>query len=41
MPGPLAVLKLFLIWVLVLFVGATGAHRIAKRAVRRDGEDLS
>jgi multicomponent Na+:H+ antiporter subunit G len=41
MPGPLAVLKLFLIWVLVLLAGATGAHLIAKRAVRRDGEDLS
>jgi multicomponent Na+:H+ antiporter subunit G len=41
MPNPLAVLKLFLIWVLVLLAGATGAHLIAKRAVRRDGEDLS
>jgi multicomponent Na+:H+ antiporter subunit G len=41
MPNLLAVLKLFLIWVLVLLAGATGAHLIAKRAVRRDGEDLS
>ncbi len=41
MPNLLAVLKLALIWVLVLLAGATGAHLIAKRAVRRDGEDLS
>lgn len=32
-------LKLLLIWVLVLGAGATGAHLIAKRAVRGDGED--
>lgn len=32
-------LKLVLIWVLVLMAGATGAHLIAKRALRGDGED--
>ncbi len=32
-------LKLILIWVLVLMAGATGAHLIAKRALRGDGED--
>jgi multicomponent Na+:H+ antiporter subunit G len=32
--------KLALLWVLVLIGGATGAHLIAKRALRRDGEDL-
>ncbi len=34
-------LELLLIWVLVLLSGATGAHLIAKRAVRGDGEDQS
>lgn len=33
-------LKLLLLWVLVMVAGATGAHLIAKRAVRGDGEDL-
>lgn len=33
-------LKLLLIWLLVLMAGATGAHLIAKRALRGDGEDL-
>ena len=32
-------LKLLLLWLLVLAAGATGAHLIAKRAVRGDGED--
>ncbi|NCA68948.1 MAG: monovalent cation/H(+) antiporter subunit G [Sphingobacteriia bacterium] len=32
-------LKLGLIWILVAVAGATGAHLIAKRAVRDDGED--
>jgi multicomponent Na+:H+ antiporter subunit G len=32
-------LKLALIWMLVLAAGTTGAHLIAKRAVRGDGED--
>ena len=32
-------LKLGLLWLLVLAAGATGAHVIAKRAVRADGED--
>lgn len=32
-------LKLVLIWLLVLMAGATGAHLIAKRALRGDGED--
>lgn len=31
--------KLFLIWLLVMLSGATGAHLIAKRAIRGDGED--
>jgi len=38
-PGFLPGLKLVLIWLLVLAAGATGAHLIAKRAVRGDGED--
>ncbi|WP_462319951.1 cation:proton antiporter [Halochromatium sp.] len=33
--------KLALLWVLVLIAGATGAHLIAKRALRGDGEDCS
>jgi len=33
------VLKLALIWLLVLLGGATGAHLIAKRALRADGEE--
>jgi len=32
--------KMLLLWLLVLFSGATGSHLIAKRAVRGDGEDL-
>lgn len=40
MPSPLYAFKLALIWVLVLIAGATGAHLIAKRAVRGDGEDM-
>ncbi|NEX15075.1 MAG: cation:proton antiporter [Halochromatium sp.] len=32
--------KLLLLWVLVLIGGATGAHLIAKRALRGDGEDM-
>jgi multicomponent Na+:H+ antiporter subunit G len=32
-------LKLTLIWLLVMAAGAAGAHLIAKRAVRGDGED--
>ncbi len=38
-PDLLAALKLVLIWLLVLLSGATGTHLIAKRALRRDGED--
>jgi multicomponent Na+:H+ antiporter subunit G len=33
--------KLVLLWVLVMISGATGAHLIAKRALRGDGEDLT
>lgn len=40
MPNLLSALKLGLIWVLVLLAGATGAHLIAKRALRGDGEDM-
>jgi len=32
-------IKLTLIWLLVVVAGATGAHLIAKRALRGDGED--
>ncbi len=32
-------IKLVLIWCLVVVSGATGAHLIAKRALRGDGED--
>ncbi len=38
-PEPFLGLKLGLLWLLVLAAGATGAHVIAKRAVRADGED--
>jgi multicomponent Na+:H+ antiporter subunit G len=31
--------KLVLLWLLVMISGATGAHLIAKRALRGDGED--
>ncbi len=37
-PDPLLGLKLGLLWLLVLAAGATGAHLIAKRAIRADGE---
>ena len=33
-------LKLVLVWLLVVIAGATGAHLIAKRALRGDGEDV-
>jgi len=39
-PSALYAFKLALIWILVLIAGATGAHLIAKRAVRGDGEDM-
>jgi multicomponent Na+:H+ antiporter subunit G len=39
-PDPFYAGKLVLLWVLVMVSGATGAHLIAKRALRRDGEDL-
>lgn len=32
--------KLALLWILVLIAGSTGAHLIAKRVMRSDGEDL-
>jgi multicomponent Na+:H+ antiporter subunit G len=32
--------KLLLLWILVMISGATGAHLIAKRALRGDGEDV-
>lgn len=38
-PGLLFGLELAFVWLLVLFASATGAHLIAKRAVRGDGED--
>lgn len=31
--------KLMVIWVLILVAGATGAHLIARRTLRDDGED--
>jgi len=40
-PSPFLGLKLLLVWLLVLAASATGAHLIAKRAVRGDGEDRS
>jgi multicomponent Na+:H+ antiporter subunit G len=39
-PGLFYAIKLVLLWVLVMVSGATGAHLIAKRALRRDGEDF-
>ncbi|WP_058555820.1 monovalent cation/H(+) antiporter subunit G [Thiohalocapsa sp. ML1] len=39
-PDPFYAVKLVLLWVLVMVAGATGSHLIAKRALRRDGEDL-
>ncbi|WP_295543600.1 monovalent cation/H(+) antiporter subunit G [uncultured Thiohalocapsa sp.] len=33
--------KLILLWVVVMVSGATGAHLIAKRALRGDGEDMT
>ncbi|MCK7582817.1 MAG: monovalent cation/H(+) antiporter subunit G [Chromatiales bacterium] len=38
-PGLLNGIKLVLIWLFVLVASATGAHLIAKRALRGDGED--
>jgi multicomponent Na+:H+ antiporter subunit G len=38
-PGFLTGIKLMLIWLFVLAASATGAHLIAKRALRGDGED--
>ena len=38
-PDPILGLKLVLVWLLVMAAAATGAHLIAKRAVRGDGED--
>lgn len=38
-PGFLTGIKLTLIWLFVLAASATGAHLIAKRALRGDGED--
>ncbi len=38
-PSLLYGIKLVLIWILVLGAGATGAHLIAKRSLRGDGED--
>ncbi len=38
-PDPFLGLKLMLLWLLVLTAGATGAHLIAKRTLRGDGED--
>jgi len=38
-PDPFYAAKLVLVWLLVLIAGATGAHLIAKRALRGDGED--
>jgi len=38
-PGLLNGIKLVLIWLFVLAASATGAHLIAKRALRGDGED--
>jgi multicomponent Na+:H+ antiporter subunit G len=39
-PDAFFALKMLLLWVLVMVSGATGAHLIAKRAVRGDGEDI-
>jgi len=38
-PDVFYVAKLVLLWLLVMLSGATGAHLIAKRASRGDGED--
>jgi len=38
-PDVFYVAKLVLLWLLVMLSGATGAHLIAKRALRGDGED--
>jgi multicomponent Na+:H+ antiporter subunit G len=38
-PNPFYAVKLLILWVLVMVSGATGAHLIAKRALRGDGED--
>ena len=40
-PDVFLALKLTLIWLLVLVACATGAHLIAKRVLREDGEDSS
>lgn len=40
-PDGFYVVKLALIWILVMVSGATGAHLIAKRAQRGDGEDAA
>lgn len=37
-PNPFYGTKLILIWLLVLAAGATGAHLIAKRSLRGEGE---
>jgi multicomponent Na+:H+ antiporter subunit G len=39
-PNLFYAVKLLLLWVLVMVSGATGAHLIAKRALRGDGEDI-
>ncbi|WP_296896268.1 monovalent cation/H(+) antiporter subunit G [Thiohalocapsa sp.] len=38
-PNVIYAAKLLLLWILVMVSGATGAHLIAKRALRGDGED--
>jgi multicomponent Na+:H+ antiporter subunit G len=38
-PDGLYMAKMLLLWLLVMASGATGAHLIAKRAYRGDGED--
>ena len=38
-PGVATSVKLVLVWLLVRVASATGAHLIAKRALRADGED--
>ncbi|TVQ86740.1 MAG: monovalent cation/H(+) antiporter subunit G [Chromatiaceae bacterium] len=37
-PDVLYGIKLLLLWIMVLVAGATGAHLIAKRALRGEGE---
>ena len=39
-PGLSTGVTLVLIWLLVMLAGAAGAHLIAKRALRGDGEDI-